>query len=428
MFILVSDIVKRIYTTASLHRVSLTAADALLRLGPLRNLGDTLTTLLSLPPHQQRSQPTKHSDDSESHTRTDSAGRSVRQLRPRRSLTSAAAAASLSQSIGGLVGGDTEVRGATAHGTPLGHSVDGPALHLTDKLAIGQASLILSKQGEGIQAGASPVLEQEPDLQIIVDVLREAGVVRLAEELKCHGRGVVGETEEVGARGGEVGQAEEGQERVVAACHEVELLLAGAGLDGRCHLGENAAGEGGAADRAQGLGGVVVHVELPLVGEEAGLVESGGVDLGGDTGVVDRGGVEEVEDAVGVLVADVALAHDGVEDRLELGVEAGGGVEQVLVRWSITVALGGRSPGRALLVALDPDGVRRSVVFAVDEDELVAVQGVFSAGAIGELLSRDASVDGIQWGVKTLEKDGGSLVEDSLIRCASPDLGFHNSV
>ena len=124
--------------------------------------------------------------------------------------------------------------------------------------------------------------------------------VRLGEQLKAHGAGVVNDGSEIVGHGGQAREAEEGGECAVGAKLDVELLFGGRRGEGGLEGGDDVRGQDGAGDGADGRGGVVGEAELVDVGEVGEGLEGGrGEEVGGGDGVggvVDGGDVDVVED------------------------------------------------------------------------------------------------------------------------------------
>ncbi len=231
---------------------------------------------------------------------------------------------------------------------------------------------------------------------------------------------------EVGGEAGEVGDAEEGEEGVVAAGEEGELGDHGLGGDGVVEVAPHGACEGLRVQGAGGLRGVVVEAELGAVGEGAQLEEVGCCDVGGGRGgVVDVLDVDEVEDGVGFGIAQVVGRGEDVGDevvdaavvvarRSEHGLVLGAGHEV------------GRGVGhdRAEVVALDPDCVGRVLVDAVQRDILVAGQGGGDGRAVGEFLDSHL-VDAVQGRIQALQERRGRVEKDALVGSARVDLSGH---
>ena len=86
------------------------------------------------------------------------------------------------------------------------------------------------------------VVEQEAHVQILDGGERCRGGCRVVgEEFEGHGRGVVGQAEEIGVDSREVGETEEGEEVVVGAELHLEFELTGR-VDGGVECCDNLSG------------------------------------------------------------------------------------------------------------------------------------------------------------------------------------------
>lgn len=154
---------------------------------------------------------------------------------------------------------------------------------------------------EGVRSGftgvgCGAVVEEEADGEVLGGG-EAGGDVGGGEEFECHRGSVVNHASEVVADGGEVGEAEEGEESGVGAELDAEFLGAGR-ADDAVHVGEHFASELHAADGTHVVGGVVGKTPFVGVGKSAQLEEGVvGEDVGvGDGGVVDLGDVDDVVD------------------------------------------------------------------------------------------------------------------------------------
>ena len=120
---------------------------------------------------------------------------------------------------------------------------------------------------------------------------------RVGDELKGHGRGVVGHAVEVSVHGWQAGETEVGGKGCVVAELYSKLALSAAGDGGVQELGDLSR-EGHAGNGAGVVGCVESEVPLVLVGESAELEENVlGEEVGVcDGGIVDFGDVHEIPD------------------------------------------------------------------------------------------------------------------------------------
>lgn len=184
-----------------------------------------------------------------------------------------------SSAVGAAGRGDvrgTGTGGVLANAAPFLGGADGEGVHLGGKLVPGDQLGVAAEErvdlGLGLGAGGS-VVEEEADADVVCRGERGRGDGGVCDELKGHGGRVVDDAVEGGVRGGEVGQAEEGEEGGVGAELDVHLALSGSGDCGVEAL-EDLGGEGHAGNGAQVVAAVVGQAKLVGVGEGAELEQS----------------------------------------------------------------------------------------------------------------------------------------------------------